>query len=90
MKNKESTSTLEKLELKQLVLKAKIEKLKNQEKTKHRKQETRKKILVGAYYLEKMVSGGKIDELKKEMDKFLDKKSDRALFGLEELEKSQN
>jgi large subunit ribosomal protein L7/L12 len=47
---------------------------------KERQEDTRKKILVGALFLEEYKD--KMDELTKKMDKFLKRDSDRELFGL--------
>jgi hypothetical protein len=85
MKDKENLSKLEKLKLRRLALDETIKKKEQQEKTKNRKQETRKKILVGSYYLEQVEKDGKIEELKKAMDRFLTRKNDREIFGLKEI-----
>ena len=51
-------------------------------KAKAKKEDTRKKILVGAYFLEKAEKEGSMDELIKKMDNFLTRKNDRLLFNL--------
>ena len=74
---------LDKLKEKQKALHAEIERVENLEKTRRRKNDTRKKILVGAYYLEKAEK--KREEmrvLKEIMDEYLTRKNDRVLFGL--------
>ena len=45
-----------------------------------RKRETRRKILIGAYYLKKAKQDERLDELCREMLTFLTKDVDRCLF----------
>ena len=90
MKGTEKQSKIEKLKLKQEAIKATIKKIEQQDKTRNRKQETRKKILAGEYYLEQIEKDGQSEELKKAMSKFLKRKSDRQLFGLKEVSKSES
>jgi hypothetical protein len=47
-----------------------------------KKDDTRRKILVGAYFLEKITKEGSMPGLQKELDKFLFRPNDRALFEL--------
>ena len=54
---------------------------------KERKEDTRRKILVGSYYLDKAKKDGSFDELVKHMDKFLVRDSERKLFGLSSISK---
>ncbi len=70
-------------------LSKKIEQLKAQKtaeearlKAKQRKDDTRRKILVGAYYLDKAERKNKMDELINTIDPYLKRKKDRKLFGL--------
>ncbi len=56
-------------------LKAKVDKTK-------RKEDTRKKILVGAYFIQRFEKEEKLTELNTLMDGFLTRKIDRVLFGL--------
>ena len=56
-------------------------------KTSERKKDVRKKILIGSYYLDKAIKENAMDELKKIMDKYLTRDSDRELFGLNHLSK---
>jgi hypothetical protein len=51
--------------------------------TNERKNETRRKILVGAYFLNMYRTTNKMENLKKKMDGFLTKDADRALFDLD-------
>lgn len=90
MKDTEKQSKIEILKLKQEAIKATIKKIEQQDKTRNRKQETRKKILVGSFYLEQIEKDGKTEELKKAMNKFLRRKNDRQLFGLKEVSKAES
>ena len=76
--------TLEKLLQQQVKLDAKIKAIKEREAYQDRKNETRRKILSGAYILEKHRKEGTMYQLNKELDWFLTRKNDRALFGLHE------
>ena len=51
-------------------------------KSSERKKETRRKILVGSYYLDIAVTENKMDEIKDIMDKYLVRDNDRILFDL--------
>ena len=76
---------LDKLKEKQKALHAEIQRVENLEKTRQRKNDTRKKILIGAYYLEKAEKEREeMRVLKKVMDEYLTHKNDRVLFGLED------
>ena len=63
---------------------AEVARLKKQK----RKEDTRRKILVGAYYLDQAEKKGTMEKLKKMMDKFLVRENDRKLFGLSPLSKA--
>lgn len=78
----ENLSQLEKLKKQKAILEARIQKAEAMNKERHRKEETRRKILLGAYYLDKIRNNGTFESVKKEMDEFLTRNSDRALFGL--------
>lgn len=75
-------SALERLEQKQAQLKAQIQNLKSRTRKDEERQQTRRKILVGAYYLEQAEKTKKLDDIKKLMDTFLTRNSDRTLFDL--------
>lgn len=79
-----ASTALENLLKKQSQLEARIQSLKAKESTQKRKNENRKKILVGAYILEKHEKAGTLQELVTELDNFLTRKKDRVLFGLAE------
>lgn len=53
-------------------------------RAKKRKDDTRRKILVGAFYLDKSKRDGTMKELVKTLDPYLKRKNDRKLFGLPE------
>jgi chaperonin cofactor prefoldin len=72
---------LEKLLEKKQKLEQQIASAKSRMKKKERAEDTRKKILVGAYFLEVKYKD-KEDELKKILDGFLVRDNDRALFDL--------
>ena len=84
--NKTPLSKLEKLKLQQEKLKAKIQKVESIEKHKDRKQDTRRKILIGSYFIDHAKQTGTFDDLKEKMATFLKRNSDRALFDLPILE----
>ena len=86
--DKSIKSKIEKLKKKQEVLKARIQLIENREKAKERKLDTRKKILVGSYFIEKYSEDKKEEELTKVMDQYLTRQSDRKVFGLNYDEKT--
>ena len=74
---------IEKLKLRRAQLDARIQKIEATQKVKERKQDTRRKILVGAYYLDKAKKENRMDEIKHAMEEFLSRESDRLLFDLD-------
>ncbi len=80
---------LEILKKQQNQLKAKIQALEASEFSRERKRETRRKILVGAYYVDKARSENKFDDLVRLIDGYLNRDSDRVLFNLAPTEKSK-
>ena len=76
-------SKLEQLLRKQEELKAQIRKEKNKLDQQERKNDTRRKILLGALMID-MMKKGELDEKKimKRLDNFLTKETDRKLFDL--------
>lgn len=54
-------------------------------KNSERKKDIRRKILVGAYYLDKATRENTMEELNQIMGKFLKRNSDRELFALDPL-----
>lgn len=77
-----NTTMLEKLKKQRAVIEARIQKCENRNKQKERKQETRRKILIGSYYLEKAIRNNQLEEIKNLMNSFLKRDSDRKLFDL--------
>ena len=78
-------SKLETLKAKKEQIEARIKNLENKERLQQKKQDTRRKILIGAMVLEMV---GKDHEAKKkintQLDVFLTRPMDRELFGLSE------
>jgi large subunit ribosomal protein L7/L12 len=81
--SKLSKQALEKLKEQRDKLNARIQQKEARLKTSERKIDTRKKILIGSYFLDNAIKENKIDEIKSMMDKYLKRNSDRALFDLE-------
>lgn len=79
-------SKIEKLKLKQQKIAAQIQREEARHKTRERKEETRRKILLGAYFLDKINKDGTFETIKQELDAFLKRNSDRILFQLPPLE----
>ena len=78
---KDGSDKIEKLEKQMKQLQERIASEKARVKKKERKDDTRRKILVGAYFLEKYEDN--MAELVKMIDPFLSREKDRELFGLE-------
>ena len=79
------------LEEKKKQIQARIQKLKAQESSKKRKEDTRRKILLGAL-VQHLIKNGywSESEIYKQLDKFLDKSIERKLFNLpEQIKKSE-
>lgn len=86
--SKLSKQQLEKLKEQRNKLNARIQQKESRLKQSMRKIETRKKILVGSYFLDNAIKENKLDEIKSLMDKYLKRNSDRSLFDLELLPES--
>ena len=81
---------IKELESKKKQLEARIQKLKAVESAKKRKENTRKKILLGAMVMKLIETGyWQKEEIYEQLDKFLDKELDRQLFGLSELQQDE-
>ncbi len=74
--------TVQDLLKKKLQLQARIQMMQAKEETQKRKDDTRRKILVGAYIIDKHGRTDTIESLLEGLDMFLFRKGDRALFGL--------
>lgn len=63
-------------------LNAKIKKLEAAEKHAEKKRDTRRKILIGAYYWDKAKEDNTVSDLVNRLDSYLTRDSDRELFDL--------
>jgi len=85
--NKDVNERIKQLEEKKQQINARIQKLKAQESEKKRKQDTRQKILLGAWVLNKIEKGDwSKEDIWSEIDEYLTKEVDRKLFDLPPLE----
>ena len=66
-------------------LDARIQAAEARVKSSERKKDVRRKLLVGAYYLDKATKDNIMGEITQIMDKYLTRNSDRILFNLEQL-----
>ena len=83
-----STHRLNRLKEQREKLNARIQAVEARLKNSERKKDTRRKILVGSYFLNKADNENSMDEINKIMDKFLTRTSDRELFGLSHLSRA--
>jgi len=74
------SSKVDRLKLKRDQINARIQTLEAAEKTRARKQDTRRKILVGAYTLKQADDKGGLGALYQAVRDFLTRDSDKALF----------
>lgn len=84
-----SKNRLERLKEQREKLNARIQATEARLKTSDRKRDTRKKILLGSYYLDKAIKENGMNEVKSIMDKYLKRDSDRILFDLSVTEKEK-
>ena len=77
---KAAQEKIEKIEDQMKKLQQRLASEKAKIRNKERKDDTRRKILVGAYFMEKYQDN--MDELKKMIEPFLTRENDRKLFGL--------
>lgn len=75
-----SNQRLERLKKTKAQLTARIQKMEAVEKTRERKRETRRKILIGAYFLEKAKQEGTVESLMATMENYVSRDVDKALF----------
>ena len=85
----EKQSQLDVLKKKKEQLHARIQKIESLQKARERKRDTRRKILIGAYFIDKAIEEGGLDALFKKMDGYLKRKSDRELFDLEAIDEEK-
>ena len=73
-------SKIDALKIKRERLQAQIQKLDASEKSRERKQDTRRKILVGSYFIDKAKEEGGVESLYQLMGDYLKRESDKQLF----------
>lgn len=73
-------SKIDALKIKRERLQAQIQKLEASEKSRERKQDTRRKILVGSYFIDKAKEEGGIESLYQLMGDYLKRENDKQLF----------
>ena len=82
---------LKKLKQRREQIEARIKNLEARDKAREKKRDTRRKILIGAFYMEQME---KSEEAKKKilarLDGFLVRTNDRELFGLSEKKRTES
>ncbi|HRA42601.1 MAG TPA: mobilization protein [Gammaproteobacteria bacterium] len=71
---------LEKLKAQRQKLDVRIQKMEAMGKSQARKQDVRRKILIGAYYLSQAIKDGTVPALRETMNVFLTRESDKKLF----------
>lgn len=76
----QANNKIQMLKKRQAQIKGQIQKLESREKARERKRDTRRKILIGSYFLEQARSSGDLNELYKKMTDYLSRESDLALF----------
>lgn len=84
-----STKELEKIERlrkKQAEVTAKLQAEEARYAVKERKRDTRRKILIGSYYMEQARKNDQWEKIKERMDEYLTRDSDRELFDLQKKE----
>ena len=75
-------SDLDSLKKKRDIINARIRLMQNKEQSKERKDNTRRKILIGSYYLDQANKNNSFNDIVKLMDSYLTRDSDRMLFDL--------
>ena len=75
---------LEKLKEQRAQIEARIKRIESKEKSQERKRETRKKIIVGGYFLDRMKNdAGLQTQVMTDLEKRLNRNLDRDVFGFE-------
>jgi large subunit ribosomal protein L7/L12 len=80
-------SDLDSLKKKRDIINARIRLVQNREQSKERKDNTRRKILIGSYYLDQANKNNSFNDIVKLMDSYLTRDSDRMLFDLPPIKK---
>ena len=85
-----NANKIEKLKQQRKQLDARIQKLSAAESHRDRKRDTRRKILIGSWYLSEIENNREYDleQLKQKLDSYLTRNTDRILFDLPLLDKS--
>lgn len=78
--------TLEKLKEQRSQLDRRIQAIESRNKVAERKNDNRRKILLGSYYLEEAKKNNQWETVKKLMDDYLKRNTDRVLFDLSKIE----
>lgn len=73
---------LDDLKKKRDILNKRIRLVQNREEKQQRKNDIKRKILIGSYVLDKAKKENNFNEIKKQLDSFLTRDSDRKLFDL--------
>ncbi|WP_235810579.1 mobilization protein [Legionella bozemanae] len=82
-KMSEKQSRLDALKKRKEQLNAQIQKLESLEKARERKRDTRRKILIGSYFIDKANQAGTLFDLYQQMNHYIKRNADRELFHLE-------
>ena len=82
-----SASNIDSLKKKRDIINARIRLVQNREQSKERKDNTRRKILIGSYYLDQANKNNSFNDIVKLMDSYLTRDSDRMLFDLTHIKK---
>ena len=80
MLEREITAQIQKIEEQKRQLEERLVTMRTKKRKQGRYEDTKKKILIGAYFMEKYKN--KMDELVPQLDRFLVRDVDRELFGL--------
>ncbi|MCW8445688.1 mobilization protein [Fluoribacter gormanii] len=86
----EKQSRLDALKKKQEQIRAQIQKLESLEKARERKRDTRRKILIGSYFIDKANQEGTLFDLYQQMNHYIKRNADRELFHLEPIQEEQS
>lgn len=80
-----TSTTLDKLKKQRSQLNKRIQAMETRNKVSERKQDTRRKILLGSYHLEQAKKENQWEQVKEIMSTYLKRNADRVLFDLPNL-----
>lgn len=80
-------SDLDSLKKKRDIINVRIRLVQNREQSKERKDNTRRKILIGSYYLKQANKNNSFDSVVKLMNSYLTRDSDRMIYDLSPIKK---